>query len=702
MINKMKTTYIMKTKLTAFALLFFIALGVNAQIDRSKQPKAGPEPEISLKTPSEFELKNGLKVLVVENHKLPRVSYSLRLDNNPIASGDKAGLESLLGSMLGNGTTSISKDDFNEEIDFLGARLSFGFSGGYASSLSKYSDRILELMADAAINPLLTEEEFEKEKTKLIENLKQGEKSIDAISGRVGDALAYGTKHPYGEFTTEETINNVSFGDALAFYEKYFNPNHAYLVVIGDVEFKAVKKQIEKRFSKWEKSVDITTTLPKVNPNAQYTQINFVDLPSASQSSITIMNNVDLKMNDEDYHAALITNNILGGGGEGYLFKNLREEHGYTYGAYSSLRANRYGAGRFTATAKVRAMVTDSAVVEALKEINRIKTEPVDAQLLADAKAKYVGNFIMGLESPQTVANYALNIKLNDLPKDFYATYLQKINDVSTEDIMRVANKYFKPENARILVVGKGSDVLENLEKTGIPIMYYDAYANSVEKPVFTKPLPAGLTADAVVKNYIKAIGGEDNLSKINTLLVNSDVTIQGAPFKPKATIKQMAPNKSYMEIVVEGMGAVMQQSFNGETGYMVQQGQKSVMDDKMLAAKKAEKGLFPELHMEVSSLELESIMTIEGADVYKVNVTNGDVTSYRYYDTETGYLLRTEETAEMGGQTLTTTTDFSNYKEVGGVMLPNTMKIATGPQVLSFETTEVKINEGVTDADFN
>ncbi|MBU2928171.1 insulinase family protein [Winogradskyella psychrotolerans] len=692
----------MKTKLTAFALLFLVTIGVNAQIDRSKQPKAGPEPEISLKTPKEFSLKNGLKVLVVENHKLPRVSYSLRIDNNPIATGDKAGLESILGSMLGNGTTTISKDDFNEEIDFLGARLSFGFSGGYASSLSKYSDRILELMADAAINPLLTEEEFEKEKTKLIENLKQGEKSIDDISSRVGNALAYGTKHPYGEFTTEETINNVAFGDALAFYEKYFNPNHAYLVVIGDVEFKSIKKQIEKHFSKWDKSVDITTGLPKVNPNAQYTQINFVDLPSASQSSITIMNNVDLKMNDEDYHAALITNNILGGGGEGYLFKNLREEHGYTYGAYSSLRANRYGAGRFTATAKVRAMVTDSAVVEALKEINRIKTEPVDAELLANAKAKYVGNFIMGLESPQTVANYALNIKLNDLPKDFYATYLQKINDVSAEDIMRVANKYFKSENARVLIVGKGSDVIENLEKTGIPIKYYDAYANPVEKPVFSKPLPAGLTAETVLNNYVTAIGGEANLNKINTILINSNVTIPGAPYKPTAVRKQMAPNKFSMELNIEGMGTVMKQSFNGETGYQEGQGQKRPMDEKALASSKAEKGLFPELHMDASRLELESVMTIEGSDVYKVKVTKGDVVSYRYYDTKTSYLLRTEETTEMGGQTITTVTDYANYKEVDGVMLPNTMKLATGPQVLSFENTEMKINEGVTEADFN
>jgi len=692
----------MKTKLSAFILLFLVTIGVNAQIDRSKQPKAGPAPEISLEVPGEFELKNGLKVLVVENHKLPRVSYSLRIDNNPIATGKKAGIESLLGSMLGNGTTSISKDEFNEEIDFLGARLNFGFTGGYASSLSKYSDRILELMADAAINPLLTEEEFNKEKTKLIENLKQDEKSIDAIGSRVRTALSYGTKHPYGEFVTEETINNVSFGDAIAFYEKYFNPNKAYLVVIGDVDFSTVKKQIKKHFDKWEKSVDVSMSLPSVSPNAQYTQINFVDLPSAAQSSILVTNTVDLKMNDKDYHAALIANDILGGGGEGYLFKNLREDKAYTYGAYSSLNANRYGAARFIATAKVRNMVTDSAVVEALKEINRIKTEPVDAQTLKDAKAKYVGNFIMGLESPQTVAEYALNIKLNNLPKDFYTTYLQRINDVSVEDVQRVANTYFKSENARVIVVGKGSDVLENLEKTGIPIKYYDAYANATEKPVFSKPIPAGVTAEIVIKNYVTAVGGEANLRKINTTLTNANVTIQGAPYKPKAVLKQMSPNKFSMEMMIEGMGTVMKQSFDGEKGYQEQQGQKIPMEEKDVSSRKAEKGLYPELFMEASNIELESIATIDGTDVYKVKVMKGEKVTYRYYDIKTNYLLRTESTEEAQGQSVTTITDFSNYKEVAGVMIPNTMKIINGPQVIILETTEVKVNEGVTAEDFN
>ncbi|MCB0398478.1 MAG: insulinase family protein, partial [Winogradskyella sp.] len=483
-----------------------------------------------LEKPGEFKLDNGIEVLVVENHKLPRVSITLRIDNKPIAEGDKAGVSSILEAMLGNGTTNIPKDEFNDEIDFLGANLGFGSQSAFASSLSKYSDRIIELMADAAINPLLTKEEFEKEKEKLIENLKSQEKSVDAVAGRVGSALSYGKNHPRGEFVTEETVNNIEFGDVLAFYEKYFNPNNAYLVIVGDVEIGDIKRKVKEHFGKWEKSAGVDITIPEPAANAQYTQINFVDMPNAVQSNISLTNNVDFKMNDDDYHAVLIANKILGGGFGSYLNMNLREKHGYTYGARTSISTSRWNASRFTAGAAVRNMVTDSAVVETLKEINRIKTEPVDTKDLENAKAKYVGDFILDLESPRTIADYALNIKLNNLPEDFYSTYLAKINAVTKEDVMRVANKHFKPENARIVVVGKGSEVLENLEKTGIPIKYYDAYANATEKPVFSKPLPEGLTAETVIKNYVKAVGGEDALRAVNTTLTTSEMTIPGAP----------------------------------------------------------------------------------------------------------------------------------------------------------------------------
>jgi len=244
--------------------------------------------------------------------------------------------------------------------------------------------------------------------------------------------------------------------------------------------------------------------------------------------------------------------------------------------------------------------------------------------------------------------------------------------------------------------------VLENLEKTGIPIKYFDTYANATDKPVFSKPLPEGLTAETVVKNYVKAIGGEENLRKVNSTLVNAEVTIPGAPFKPQAIIKQMSPNKFSMELVAEGMGTLMKQNFDGESGYMEQQGRKVPMDDATLSSRKSTKGLFEELFMEPTSLNLESLTTIDGTDAYKIVVTNDDKSSIRYYDAKTGYLVRTEETNEAQGQSVTTITDYSNYKEVDGVMMPYTMKVTTGPQSFVFETTDAKINEGVTAEDFN
>jgi predicted Zn-dependent peptidase len=701
MTNNMKTIHNnMKTYISAFLMVCFMAFGAQAQIDRSQPPKPGPAPKIDLKTPQEFTLANGMKVMVVENHKLPRVAFNLTIDNKPVLDGEKHGVSTLLGAMLGNGTKTISKDDFNDEVDFLGANINFGSSGGFASSLTKYSNRILELMADAAMNPLLVEEEFQKEKDKLIEGLKSEEKSVDAAAARVGDAISYGTQHPYGEFTTEASVNNINYGDVYAYYQKQFNPNNAYLVVVGDVNFKDVKGQIEKQFGKWKKSVVVDVTVPAAKENAQYTQINFVDMPNAVQSNISLKHNVDLKMNNPDYHALLIANKILGGGFNSYLNMNLREEHGYTYGARSGIDADKY-VGQFSASTAVRNMVTDSSVVNMLKEINRIKTEPVSADDLKNAKAKYVGDFVLALESPQTIARYALNIKLNDLPKDFYTTYLQKINAVTADDVKRVANKYFKTENSRIIVVGKGSEVIENLEKTGIPIMYFDKYANPVDKPVFSKPLPEGLTVQTVMDSYFKAIGGKEKAKTVKSVMTSANVTIEGVPIPLTAVIKVMSPNMESMEMTAEGMGVLMKQKFNGTTGYAEQQGQRKDLTAEEITESKAKYSIFPELYYDAANVSLESLTSIEGNDVYKVKVSKDGKDSFRYYDSKTGLLTRSEATEEAQGQTIMTVVDYGNYSDVNGLKFPYSQAIKAGPQVINLNITNVKVNEGVTEADF-
>lgn len=683
-----------KLNLITFIGLALITFGVNAQIDRSQMPEAGPEPKINLEKPKEFKLKNGITVMVVENNKLPRVSYQLTIDNKPYVAGDKAGVGSLLSSMLGNGTTSIPKDEYNDEVDFLGANISFSSSGGFGNGLVKYADRIVELMADAAINPLLTEEEFQKEKDKLIEGLKADEKSLDAVAGRVVSALAYGKNHAYGEFVTEETVNNISFEDIKDFYDMRFAPNNAYIVVVGDISPKAAKKQLKKYFGQWETKDLPNIPAPELTENVPTTEINFVNLSNATQSDISVTNTVSLKQNDPDYFAALMANNILGGGGEGYLFKNLREDKGYTYGAYSRLRSNRYGVSRFDAGAKVRNAVADSAVVEFMKEIKRIRQEPVDPVTLKNAKAKYVGNFVMALERPQTIANYALNIKRNNLPEDFYANYLENINKVTAEDVQRIANKYFKIDNARIVIVGKGSEVIENLDRLNLPIEYYDEYANPIEKPEFKKPLPEGLTVQSVFDNYIEAIGGEEKVKAIDNTVMKGKMSAMGQSFDVE--MSSTSDDKFFMQISMPGM-VVMKSVFDGETGYNVMQGQKRDMTPEQIEDNKLTSGLFPEMK-EASQFELVAIESTDEGDAYVVQVTDEQKS---YYNVETGLKIKEVTLSEQMGQTMEETTKYTDYKVVDGVMFPHLMIQTVGPQNFEINFNEILINQDIPETKF-
>jgi predicted Zn-dependent peptidase len=447
------------------------------------QPKAGKAPVVNLKKPQTFFLPNGLKVMVVENHKLPRVTYNLTLDNPPFTEGDKKGVDELGSNLLGSGNTKINKDDFNEEVDFLGANMAFSSHGTYASSLSKYSERILELMSFGALYPNFTQEEFDKEKAKLLEGLRVQEKSVPAIANRVLDVLAFGVSHPSGEYMTEETINNVTLADVVTNYENYFVPENAYLVIIGDVKYKEVKPIVEKLFGSWKKK--ITPKLSYIAPqNVPFTQINFVDVPNAVQSEISLVNTLNLKMGDKDFFPAVIATYILGGDFNSYLNMNLREKHGWTYGANAIIGAGKY-ISKLKSASSIRSMVTDSAVVEFIKEIKKIRTEKVSEEVLSDVKAGYIGRFVMQVEKPQSVARYALNIETEELPPDFYENYIKTINAVTPDDILKAANKYFLIDNTRIIIAGKGSDVIPGLEKLNIPMFYFDNYGKPVEKPVY-------------------------------------------------------------------------------------------------------------------------------------------------------------------------------------------------------------------------
>jgi predicted Zn-dependent peptidase len=690
-------------KLYSILFFAFLAISVQAQIDRSKMPEPGPAPKINLDEPQRFELKNGLKVLVVENHKLPRVSIQLTIDNPPILEGDKVGISSFTASLLGNGSMSIPKDDFNEEVDFLGASVSFGSQSAFASSLSKYFPRILELMADAALNPNFTQEEFDKEKDKIITNLKSNEKNAAAIAGRVNRALAFGTDHPDGEFITEETVNNVTLGDVKQFYTDYFVPANAYLVVIGDVNFDEVKELVTKSFTPWTKATPPSFTFS--NPaDVQYTQINFVDLPNAVQSEITVQNLVNLQMKDEDYLAARMTNFVLGGASVSRLEQKIREEKAYTYSARSSLSDNKYGPSTFRASTKVRNAVTDSAVVEVLKEIDKIIKEPISDDELNNAKAAYVGSFVLALERPSTIARYALNIETEGLPKDYYKTYLQRIDAITKEDIQAAAQKYFSTKNARVVVVGKGSDVLENLEKVSfngktVPVNYFDKYAAKVEKPNYDMALPEGVSVLSVIDKYYEAIGGKATVEKIQSLKLVYEGTAMGATIKveEKRTADKFA-QISYMNDAA--MGGVIAK---GDELYMKQGGNKVPLPPDMQKDMMNALGIFVEQRIAANpAAKLAGTEMVDGKEAIKIEVPGTVVQTTYFYDMETGLKVKETTVTSMNGQTQNQEVLLKEYTEVDGIKFPSIRISPLGPQMtIETKLLEALINKEVTDADF-
>lgn len=674
-----------------------------SQIDRSKQPESGPTPKIDLIKPKSFELKNGLTVLVVEDNKLPTFSLRITIDNPPVLEGEKSGLNSLSNALFGEGSKNIEKDTFNEEVDYLGASISMGMGFAFANGLTKHKERIFELLSDAALNPYFEEEELNKEKEKLITAIKGDENNPSSIAQRVRGVLAYTKNHPYGEFQTEESINNVSIKDIEDNYSMMFRPDNAYMVVSGDVKFEEIKKLVDKYFSKWKKSRKVLESKIIQPIDVKKSEINLIDMPDAVQSELSVMNITDLQTNSEDHHAALVTNFILGGSFNSYLNSNLREENGWTYGAGSSIARNKWTKATFRASTSVRNAVTDSAIVEILNEIHRIRNEYVSDKMLDAAKATYLGNFIMSTEDKSLLADFAVNIKTQNLPEDFYETFISKINDVTKEDVMRVAQKYLKTDNLRIVVVGKGTEIAENLENINynrklLPVRYFNKMGEQIEKPIFNKEISSDITAETIINNYIEKIGGSEKLNSVSTISLEASVTIPGAPFKPKAIIKEKSPNLTSMEMSVEGMGTLMKQKFDGNNGYMEQMGQKIPMENDQLESERSQRGLFDELYMDTAAMEIVSLGPVDGKDAYKIKTKEN---SFNYYDAESGLLIMTEESTTQGGNTITSITKFSDYREVDGILYAFKREINAGPQKIEFEITNVIFNEEISDEFF-
>ncbi len=691
-----------KIIITAFTFLFILSVNAQKKIDRSKQPEAGPAPAISIGSPVIYKLGNGITVLVVEDHHLPKVTATYFIDQGPITEGAKAGAFDMMGNMLSEGTTSKTKAQFDEAVDQIGADVNLSGNRSIASALTRYFDKAFMLMAEALRHPSFPQESFDKIKSQTLTSLKGSEKSAKAISARVVNALAFGPSHPAGEFETEESINALTPDDIKKTYAKYVTPSRGYLTFVGDIKPLEAKALAEKAFSDW-KGADLT--LPKLNEvnNPSKTEVDLIDVPNAVQSELTVVNLVDLPMSSPDYFAVLLANQVLGGGEEGHLNKNLREKHGYTYGSFSSISADRFQT-KFYATASVRNEKVDSAVMEILNELDTIRTQKVSAEELASAKALYNGAFALGLENPARTAAFASNILIHNLPEDFYRTYLQKINAITAEDIQKVAQKYFNYGNTRIVVVGKAETVKPGLLAMGYPVNMYDKYAKEVQATALS-PAASNKTPEEIIGNYINAIGGESKLKDVKSVAIKGKMNVQGMALNYEQ--KQMSPNMEVTNVIMNG-NPVLHRVFDGKTGSTTQMGNKQDLSEDEIAQGLENKGIFPQVFYKEAGYKLDNagIEKVGGNDAYKINITSpSGIKSTEYFDVNSGYLVKAVRNVKTGGQEVQQAVEFSNYKKVGSIMFPFTDNVSVetpaGSQEFTVDVEDVKLNTGVAAEDF-
>lgn len=686
--------------------LAIIALAFTAtaysQLDRSVRPEPAPAKPLDFGEYELFELDNGIKVIVVENDKLPRVSFSLIVDHDPIMEGDKVGYVSLAGQMLRQGTENRPKDQLDEEIDFMGASLFTGPSNVYVSGLSKYTKKLVNIMADVVLNPAFPEDEFEKLKEQSLSGIENAKDDPGTLSQRLFNRSLYGKNHPYGELETEASIKAATLEDVKAYYQKYWSPNHTYIAVVGDIKARKAKKLLKKALGDWPQK-ELPAIEHQVPAKPSQMVVNMINRSNSAQSSLRMGNTIQLKPGDSDIVKLALTNQILGGGSIGRLFQNIREDKGYTYGAYSSYDDDRL-IGEFSANANVRNEVTDSAITEFLAEFERIRTEPVPADELQAAKNYIAGSFGRSLERPQTIASFALNIQRYGLPQNYYENYLQRLDALTASDVQEAAKKYIQTENMTITVVGKASEVADKLDKFG-PVTYYSFEGKITDPP--SMPVPDGLTAQAVIDRYIKAIGGAEQIKKVEDLSMDMSVSMAGLPPGTTITGKTLKkrPNYFLQEMTISGMGTVSKQVFDGKTAKVnSMQGNQSFTEGAEFESMKQQAIFFIEnKYAELGyETELMAIEMVDGQKAYAVEVTSpSGEKSTEYYAVESG--LKIKETSTQPGPQgdISVGASYSNYEAVNGVLFPQKIVILQGPQKIEMTVTDMKVNVGVSKADF-
>lgn len=444
--------------------------------------------KVTLPRAEEATLKNGLQVVLLPSHKLPTFNMQLVVLSGGLSDKPEyRGLASFTASLLREGTTKRSSKEIAEQVDALGATLTANSGLSSLTSVVNTSglvenlDQALDLFADVIRNPIFPQAEVDKYKSRTLAQL-QFQRSIPQfLAAEQFNRAIYGTSHPASLIAPPaDSIKKLTSKDLADFHSTYYRPNNAILAIVGDVTMKEILPKLEKVFGDWQKGDVPTASIPPA-PAQSESRIYLIDRPGSVQTVLQL-GTLGIERTSPDYFAVLLADRVLGGGPSGRLFLNLREDKGYTYGAYSNFGGSKFR-GTWISSSEVRTDVTEGAMKEFMYELNRLRSDAVPAEELDNAKRAIIGSFALSLEQPTTLLQNIITQKIYNLPADYWDTYPQKVSAITAEDVQKAAQKYLDMGHLQVVAVGDAAKAREILAKYG-KVELYDAEG----KPIGTPP----------------------------------------------------------------------------------------------------------------------------------------------------------------------------------------------------------------------
>jgi zinc protease len=469
---------------TIAGLLLLLPLHARQTLDRTKIPPPGKAPVLRIPKWTKAKLANGADLVISEKHDLPLVSFTITFlgGSNQFEPADRVGISGIVASMLSDGTKTRSGDDLSNALQLLGVSLNRSIGGetgsiSFLSTTSKFAPA-LDVLADVLVNSTFPADALERQRALRLVALSQDRDRTGAISSVVFPKLLYGNAHPYGRSPTEQSIKSVTRDEVAAFYNSYFKPGRAIVVVVGDVTTADVKPTIDRALASWTGGGDKPTFSYPPIPARKSTTIYMVDKPGAAQSTFAL-GNPGPPRSTSDYFALQVMNRILGGQFQSRLNANIREEKGYSYGVGSAFAFGK-GPGAFRAAGDVVTAKSDAALVEFMKELRGIGgMRPVTDEELMTAKAGLIQGMPDRFASVNAINSAITDLLVQGLPEDYYEKFTQNVSAVTKQDVVRVAKQYIDLDHLAIVIVGDRATVEAPLEATKIaPVVVLDIDGN--------------------------------------------------------------------------------------------------------------------------------------------------------------------------------------------------------------------------------